>query len=414
MRGVKSFSIPKEAVMQAWLKVKANAGSHGIDNQTIDDFAGHLKDNLYKVWNRLSSGSYFPPPVRAVEIPKSNGKLRLLGIPTVSDRIAQTVIRDRLEKKVEPIFHENSFAYRPGKSALEAVETVKKRCWKYNWVLEFDIKGAFDNINHDLMMRAVQTHTDCQWTILYIERWLKAPLQHQDGDLVKRDRGTPQGGVISPLLFNLYFHYAFDAWMQRRFPTIPFVRYADDGLLHCSSESQAQMLLRALSERMRECGCELHPEKTTIVYCRDEKRKDKASVTQFDFLGFNFRGRLVKAKNGSYFNSFNASISSKSKNKVLATIRNWELSRWTDGTLQEIGKKIDAVIRGWWNYFGKHSPSNFKRILSHVNRILVKWAARKYKRFKSSRRKASDWLSRIAKQSPRLIFHWTLGVTNFG
>ena len=263
MRGVKSFSIPKEAVMQAWLKVKANAGSHGIDNQTIDDFAGHLKDNLYKVWNRLSSGSYFPPPVRAVEIPKSNGKLRLLGIPTVSDRIAQTVIRDRLEKKVEPIFHENSFAYRPGKSALEAVETVKKRCWKYNWVLEFDIKGAFDNINHDLMMRAVQTHTDCQWTILYIERWLKAPLQHQDGDLVKRDRGTPQGGVISPLLFNLYFHYAFDAWMQRRFPTIPFVRYADDGLLHCSSESQAQMLLRALSERMRECGCELHPEKTT-------------------------------------------------------------------------------------------------------------------------------------------------------
>lgn len=296
MSVAKPFLVPKSAVIKAWQKVRANSGSHGIDNQTIQDFEGNLKDNLYKLWNRLSSGSYFPPAVRAVEIPKSNGKMRLLGIPTVSDRIAQTIIRDNLETLVEPIFCENSYAYRPNKSALEAVEVVKKRSWKYSWVLEFDIKGAFDNIDHGLMMKAVKAHTKCSWTTLYIERWLKAPLQDNTGKVTQRDKGTPQGGVISPLLFNLYFHYAFDAWMQRKFPTIPFIRYADDGLMHCTSKSQAQMLLRALSERMKECGCELQMEKTKIVYCRDEKRKDKQENIQFDFLDFNFRGRLVKAK----------------------------------------------------------------------------------------------------------------------
>ena len=414
MSGVKPFTIPKDAVVKAWEKVKKNAGSHGVDQQSIEDFEKNLKDNLYKVWNRLSSGSYFPPPVRGVEIPKSDGKFRMLGIPTVSDRIAQTIVRDRLEEKVEPIFHADSYAYRPRKSALDAVETVKQRSWKYNWVLEFDIKGAFDNINHDLMMRAVRFHTDCHWTILYVERWLKAPIQHKNGEIEQRINGTPQGGVVSPLIFNLYFHYAFDLWMTRKFPNIPFVRYADDGLLHCVTKSQAEMVKRALSERMKECGCELHPEKTKVVYCRDGNRKATADVTQFDFLGFNFRGRLAKSGTGVYFNSFNAAISKKSKKRILGVVREWNLARWTDGTLKEIGSKVNAVISGWWNYYGKNYESVFKQTISHINRILVKWATRKYKRFKGSRRKASEWLSAVAKQNPSLLFHWRIGVLQFG
>ncbi len=224
----KPFSISKREVWEAFKRVKVNQGGAGVDGQTIAEFEGDLSNNLYKLWNRMSSGSYFPPPVRRVEIPKGDGGNRPLGIPTVSDRVAQMVVKRYLEPKLEEHFHEDSYGYRPLKSAIEAVGVARERCWRNDWVLDLDIKGFFDNIDHDLLMSAVQRHTDCKWVLLYLERWLKAPVQLADGRLVEREKGTPQGGVISPLLANLFLHYAFDEWMRRKCPSIRFERYADD------------------------------------------------------------------------------------------------------------------------------------------------------------------------------------------
>ena len=233
MSSAKPYNISKLEVYEAWKLVKANSGAGGVDGETIESFEANLKNNLYKIWNRMSSGCYFPPPVRGVEIPKPNGKMLLLGIPTIADRVAQTVVRSRLERHLEPIFHSDSYAYRRGKSAHDAIDVIRKRCWKFDWVLEFDIKQAFDNIDHALMLRAVRKHSSEPWITMYIERWLKSPIV-VSGEEKARERncGTPQGGVVSPLLFNLFFHYAFDVWMQKTFPNNPFVRYADDGLVH--------------------------------------------------------------------------------------------------------------------------------------------------------------------------------------
>jgi RNA-directed DNA polymerase len=221
MNATKPFTIPKRLVYDAWKAVKVNAGSAGVDKETIDDFEADLTNNLYRLWNRMSSGSYFPPPVKAVAIPKKNGGERILGVPTVADRVAQMVVKQVLEPNLEPIFLPDSYGYRPGKSALDAVAVTRKRCWQYDWVLEFDIKGLFDNIDHALLRKALEKHTDCEWVRLYIGRWLTAPLQRADGTLVERIKGTPQGGVVSPVLANLFLHYAFDAWMARTFPGIP-------------------------------------------------------------------------------------------------------------------------------------------------------------------------------------------------
>jgi RNA-directed DNA polymerase len=216
--------------MAAWKSVKANKGTHGIDEESIEDFEKNLKGNLYKIWNRMSSGTYFPPPVMAVEIPKSDGRIRMLGIPTVSDRVAQAVVKKYLEPIVEPKFHEDSYGYRPGKSALDAVGVTRKRCWRKDWVIDLDIKGFFDNLDHDLMMKAVRFHSQEKWIHLYVERWLKAAIQHKDGDPVQRDKGTPQGGIVSPLLANIFMHHAFDRWLLRHFPGVKFERFADDGV----------------------------------------------------------------------------------------------------------------------------------------------------------------------------------------
>jgi RNA-directed DNA polymerase len=285
METAKSFDISKELVWQAYKLVKANGGAAGVDGQSLLEFDQDLSNNLYRIWNRMASGSYFPPPVKAREIPKKSGGKRILGIPTVSDRIAQMVVKLRLEPKVEPHFHEDSYGYRPGKSAHQALDVTRRRCWRYDWVLEFDIRGLFDNIDHELLMKAVRKHTDCKWTILYIQRWLTAPMQMQNGDVMKRDRGTPQGGVISPLLANLFLHYAFDKWMTKNFPEVPFCRYADDGLLHCRSLEQAQLMHERIDQRFKECGLELHPDKTKIIYCKDSDRRGEYEHIRFDFLG---------------------------------------------------------------------------------------------------------------------------------
>ncbi len=291
MDEAKPFDIPKREVWEAFKKVKANQGAAGVDGQSIADFEADLSNNLYKLWNRLSSGSYFPPPVRRVDIPKADGGTRALGIPTVADRVAQEVARRYLEPRLEPIFHADSYGYRPGKSAIDAVRQARQRCWRYDWVLDLDVKAYFDSIDWELMLTAVRRHTNQSWVLLYIERWLKAPVQLEDGSVAPRTSGTPQGGVVSPVLANLFLHYAFDMWMKRTYPHIPFERYADDAICHCKSAEEAQALWSALADRFAACKLVLHPQKTKIVYCKDANRRGDFPSQSFDFLGFMFRAR---------------------------------------------------------------------------------------------------------------------------
>jgi RNA-directed DNA polymerase len=406
----KPFDISKHVVWEAYLRVKANQGAAGIDEQSVADFERELKNNLYKIWNRMSSGSYFPPPVRTVSIPKSGGGLRKLGIPTVGDRIAQMVVKLYLEPEVEGHFHPDSYGYRPGKSALDAVGRARERCWKYDYVIDLDIKGFFDNLEHSLIMRAVKKHTNSEWMLLYIERWLKAPVQLEDGTLVERDRGTPQGSVISPLLANLFMHHAFDKWMQENHPYAPFERYADDVVVHCNSEQQAKYVLTAIAKRLGQCKLELHPEKTRIVYCKDGKRKGSCEQERFDFLGFTFRPRLSKDKKGRYFVNFSPAISDKAGKTISGTIRSWRLHLRSDRTLEELAAVVNPRVQGWINYYGSYYRSAIHQHLRQLEAYLVRWATRKYKRFKRHKSWASAWLGRIAKQEPRLFAHWRLGL----
>ena len=410
MSATKPFTISKHLVMQAFLRVKDNAGAAGIDKQSIEDFEKNLQDNLYKIWNRMSSGTYFPPPVKAVPIPKKNGGQRILGIPTVGDRVAQMVVKLTFEPLVEPYFLSDSYGYRPGRSALDAVAITRKRCWQHDYVVEFDIKGLFDNIDHALVMRAVRWHTDVAWVILYIERWLTAPMQGPDGTLTERIKGTPQGGVVSPVLANLFLHYVFDVWMSKQHPTVPWCRYADDALLHCRTEQQAQILLNALSARMRECGLELHPIKTKIVYCKDQRRKERYPQEKFDFLGYTFRPRMVKnRKSGALFLSFSPAVSAASLNSMRGKMRQWNIRNRSDLSLEEIAQRCNPVLLGWMNYYGRFHQSALYPMYRHFNMTMVAWAKHKYKRLARNKRRASEWMKNISKRSPHLFVHWTQG-----
>jgi len=404
----KPYAIPKREVWEAYKRVRANQGTAGVDGQTIADFEADLSNNLYKLWNRLTSGSYFPPPVRRVDIPKSDGKTRPLGIPTVADRIAQMVVKRHLEPMVEPKFHPDSYGYRPGKSALDAIGVARRRCWRYDWVLDLDIKAFFDSIEPALLMRAVRKHTDCPWVLLYIERWLKAPVQMPDGRLVGRERGTPQGGVISPLLANLFLHYAFDMWMRRNFPDIPFERYADDAICHCRTEGQAMALRTALDARFADCGLTLHPDKTKIVYCRDESRRDTHPIFKFDFLGYTFRPRLVSKKAGGMGVSFSPAASPTALMAIRGTIRSWSLHLRSDKALDDLARMFNSHIRGWVNYYGRFCPSALYPTLWNIERYLARWASGKYKSLRRHKRRSRHWLARIAQRQPRLFAHWTL------
>jgi len=406
----KPFEISKHVVWEAYKRVKANKGAAGIDEETVAAFEENLKDNLYKIWNRMSSGSYFPPPVKAVEIPKKSGGKRILGVPTVADRVAQMVAKMYFEPRVEPYFHPDSYGYRPGKSASDAVAITRERCWRYDWVLEFDIKGLFDNIDHGLLLRAVRTHTDCKWLILYIERWLKAPFQTEDGQVIDRNAGTPQGGVISPLLSNLFLHYVFDLWMKRNRPQNPWARYADDGVAHCRTKGEAEELLKQLHRRFRECGLELHPDKTRIVYCKDDDRRGDYPETKFDFLGYTFRPRRSKNRYGKFFVNFTPGVSNKACKAMRQTIRQWRLQLKPDKKLEDISHMFNPVLRGWINYYGRFYKSALYSVLRHVNRALILWARRKYKRLSRHRRRAEHWLGRVARREPQLFAHWRMGI----
>jgi RNA-directed DNA polymerase len=408
----KPFSIDKRLVYEAYKAVNSNRGAAGADEQTIEQFDADLSGNLYRIWNRMSSGSYFPPPVRAVSIPKKSGGERILGVPTVADRVAQMVVKLVIEPILDPIFLADSYGYRPNKSALDAVGVTRERCWKCDWVLELDIKGLFDNIDHELLLRAVRKHITCKWALLYIERWLRAAMVLEDGTTKERSCGTPQGGVVSPILANLFMHYAFDVWMTRTHPELPWCRYADDGLVHCRTEQEAETLKVALQARLAECHLEMHPTKTKIVYCKDGKRKGKYPNVKFDFLGYCFRPRRVRRlRDNSLFGGFNPAVSSSAMKAMRETIRDLNLRRQTQLSLQDIAQQLNPLLRGWIAYYGRYAPSALYPLLRYVNQTLVAWVMRKFKRFKRHKVQASQFLQRLATECVDLFVHWRIGMT---
>ena len=405
----KSFVISKKVVLEAWEDVKSNQGAAGVDGVSIEDFERDLSGNLYKVWNRLSSGSYMPPAVRAVQIPKKYALgVRTLGIPTVADRVAQTVVKRYLEPNVEPVFHTDSYGYRPGRSAHDALRVCRDRCWKYFWVIDLDLQSFFDSINHERMLKAVAAHTKERWILLYVERWLKAQTQQEDGTLVARDRGTPQGSAISPVLANIFLHHAFDAWMAREFPAIPFERYADDIVAHCKSERQAQFVLDTIKKRMRSCGLELNLGKTRIVYCKDSHRFGSHEHERFDFLGYTFRPRQSRDGKGAMFVNFTPAISDEAAKKIRQTIRRWRIHLWSGTSLTQIAREINSTVRGWINYYGAFYPSMLVRSLRSIEEYLVRWAMRKYKRLHGRYMRAWKFLDGVATREPELFAHWRI------
>lgn len=397
-------------MLEAWERVKANRGAAGIDEESIQDFERNLKNNLYRIWNRMSSGSYLPPPVRTVAIPKNGGGERKLGIPTVSDRVAQMVVKRYLEPKLEPLFHADSYGYRPFKSAHEAVGQARQRCWWFAWVLDLDIKGFFDNISHELMMRAVRKHAREKWVVLYIERWLKAPAQDEHGHLTPRDKGTPQGGVISPLLANLFLHYAFDQWLARQHPNVPFERYADDAIVHCRTREEAEQLREEITRRLADCQLDLNAQKTKIVYCKDDDRRGNHEHEKFTFLGYEFRPRRAKNYRGKYFINFLPAVSDKAAKKIREEVRGWKLHLRSDKTLGDLARMFNPIIRGWVQYYGKYYRSMLYPVFRPLDRILVRWACRKYKKLRGHQRRAAQWLQRITQRDSKLWAHWELGV----
>jgi len=410
METTKPFEISKHDVVRAWELVKANDGAEGVDGETIEQFESDLKGNLYKLWNRMSSGSYFPAPARTVVIPKTDGGIRKLGIPSVLDRVAQTVAKLSFEPLVEPYFLGDSYGYRPGKSAHQALEVTRKRCWRYDWVLEFDIRALFDNIDHQLLMKAVKKHTDNPWLLLYIERWITAPVEQLDGSVVARDRGVQQGGVISPVLSNLFMHYAFDTWMERKYPNHPWCRYADDGLAHCRTLAEAEQLKAALEIRLQECGLEMHPVKTKIVYCKDDDRRGAYPVRKFDFLGFEFRARRSKNKHGKHFINFSPAMSKRAGKAIRQEVRSWNMHRRHDKSIEDLSAMFGAKIQGWINYYGRFYRSQMYMTLRHIDAKLVWWAMGKFKKLKRHRRRAWHWLGRVASNFPNLFPHWRMGL----
>ena len=406
----KPFEIPKALVWKAFQRVRSNGGSAGIDQESLAVFERNLGNNLYKIWNRMGSGSYFPPPVKAVPIPKKNGGTRTLGVPTVADRVAQTAVKLVLEPLLEPVFDRDSFGYRPGRSAMDAVELVRRRSWDYDWVVEFDIQALFDRIDHKLLLRAVRKHCSVPWVLLYIERWLKAPMVLGDGTKVARDRGTPQGGVVSPLLANLFLHYALDAWVRRELPSVRLCRYADDGVIHCQSEAQARLALRRLGERLGECGLELHPGKTRIVYCQDINRRQAHSEIQFTFLGYTFRPRKAVDRYGRVYVNFSPAVSRDALRAMRQRVRSWHLQLKSDKELSDLSKMFNPVLRGWANYYGRFYASGLSPLWRHVNEHLTRWMQRKYKRLHGHKIRAGETLGKLAASSRKAFVHWERGI----
>ena len=400
----KPFEIPKSLVWAAYHDVRKNRGAPGCDGQTLADFDQQRDRNLYKIWNRLCSGSYFPPPVREKRIPKDNGKERVLGIPTVADRIAQGAVKRFAEAKLDPIFHDDSYGYRPGKSAHDALRQCATRCWQYSWVLEVDISAFFDHVRHDLVIRALEHHEMPSWVILYCRRWLEAPMQSVEGEVIARPRGTPQGGVISPLLANLFLHYAFDCWMQREHRYVSFERYADDIVIHCRWMKDAVRLREQLAERMQQVGLTINEEKSRIVYIDTFQRRNVA--TSFTFLGYDFKVRTLQNYKGELYRKCMPGASMKAMRRITQTIKHWRIHRSTADDLRVFAQRHNAVLRGWIEYYGKFWYRNFSyRLWSAMQSRLLKWTKAKYR---ISTRQAQHRLNLARQENPQLFAHWSL------
>jgi RNA-directed DNA polymerase len=400
----KPFDIPKQLVWEAYERVRANKGAAGVDGQSIEDFEKDLKNNLYRIWNRMSSGTYFPPPVKAVEIPKPGGT-RMLGVPTVADRIAQTVVALALEPRTESIFHEDSYGYRPRRSALQAIERCRQRCWKKDWVIDLDVQKFFDSVDHALMVKAVEANTDQRWVVLYVKRWLVAPLALPEGTLQARGRGTPQGSAVSPVLANLFMHYAFDSFLVREFPTVEFERYADDAVVHCATERQARQVWVALAERMETVGLRLHPDKTKLVYCKDSRRRGSFGHTSFTFLGYTFGPRKAAYPDGKAFTSFLPAVSPSALKEMGKVVRRWRINRHTGDSLNELADRINPIVAGWMQYYGRFYRSNLFLLLRRVNTYLMRWARKKYRRLRTWKR-FKAWWTGLLDRDPSLFTHW--------
>ena len=398
-------------VYNSYLKVVSKDGGAGIDKQSIAMFNESMSGNLYKIWNRMTSGSYFPPPVRTVFIPKKQGGKRPLGIPTVSDRIAQGVVKDYLEPSLEAVFHNSSFGYRPGRSAHDALNQCWNNCRKYSWVLDLDIKGFFDNISHPIMMALLGQHTQEKWVLMYAERWLKAGVEQEDGSIVARTKGTPQGGVISPLFANIYLHHAFDKWMDKIYPQNPFERYADDIVIHCRSKEEAECLLTQLENRMHEFELTLHSEKTKIVYCKDYRRVDRYENESFTFLSYSFQPRRARGKpvgNNKTYIIFAPAISSKAKTSIRDGIKAILIPRWTGQTLEDFAKILNPKIRGWVNYYTRFYRQETLKVFCYLNEKIRRWIRNKYKL--TNYKQVLGKYETILQGQPNLFYHWRLGV----
>jgi RNA-directed DNA polymerase len=409
----KSIPVSHQMIWLAYKKVKANKGSAGVDSVSMEEFDANRSKHLYKLWNRMSSGSYFPPPVKQTEIPKKDGKMRKLGIPTISDRVGQMVVKDFIEPRLEKVFCASSYSYRPNKNAHQALASVRENCWRTDWVIDLDIKGFFDNIDHDKLMLAVEKHVPENWIRMYIVRWLEMPVQLKSGELEhKQGKGTPQGGVISPLLANLYLHYALDKWLEMEEPTLKFARYADDAIIHCRSKQQAEYILKQLDIRMKSCGLELHPDKTKIVYCKDQRRSAKHEVVKFDFLGYSFQPRTTfSKKKGKLFLGFDCAISISSRKRIADKLEELKVEKLSFRSIVGIAHYLNPKIRGWVNYYGKFRKSELMKVFQLLRKRIVRWARIRYKRYKTSINRAYKWYDRIRKQFPYLFYHWQVGLS---
>lgn len=406
----KPLPITKEMVKAAYRKVKSNQGSAGVDKESLESFQADLLNNLYVLWNRLSSGSYFPKPVRSVSIPKANGKKRVLGIPTVSDRIAQQVIKDYLEPRLEQEFQEESYGYRPLKSAHDALSAVQENVRRYAWVIDMDIKSFFDEVDHGLLMKAVERHVPEAWVKMYIRRWLESPVQEPDGTLIqKQGQGTPQGGVISPLLANLFLHYVLDRWLKQQYRGIAFVRYADDIIVHCPTEIEAKEILQAIRTRLSECKLRLNEEKTKMVYCQDYRRhKRKDYAKKFDFLGFTFKPQSIPSKRvGEQFVGYGCSISQKAQSRIT---KGWKELNWhrRKMSIQDIANEVNPQMRGIIRYYGKFRLTELKRLKLSLGFRIANWALKRYKRFRGRYDAAYKWIAWLKSSYPTLFYHWTV------
>jgi len=406
----KSFPVSKRMVYESYLKVMSKNGCAGIDGQSIEMFEADMSKNLYKIYNRMASGSYFPPPVRTEFIPKKQGGFRPLGIPTVADRIAQGVVKDHLEPGMDKMFHNSSFGYRPGRSAHDALAQCHANCVQYAWVIDVDIKGFFDNISHEILMGLLRQHTQEKWVLLHVERWLKAGIEQEDGSITGRIKGTPQGGVISPLLANLYLHHAFDKWMEENHANNPFERYADDIVIHCRNKEEALKLLTALQDQMHVYALTLHPEKTKVVYCRNYQRKEEHDENSFTFLSYTFRPRTAMDKFGrnKLIDLFNGAISNAAKKSIRQAIRKVLNPQWINTSLEAFAKVLNPKIRGWINYYGKFFKWRMIRVFDYLDGLIRKWIANKYKL--TSKVKVLDAFRRIKEETPVMFYHWRFGI----